>query len=41
MDALAVAGDDSTLKAAVEMKLLKIEEGFRTYAEHQESWRQK
>jgi len=32
MEAIAAAGNDAALKAGVEMKLLKIEEGFPAYA---------
>jgi serine/threonine protein kinase len=39
MEALAVAGDDATLKAALEMKLLEIEEAFPAYAAYLKSQR--
>jgi serine/threonine protein kinase len=39
MEALAVAGDDATLKAALEMKLLEIEEAFPAYAANLKSQR--
>jgi hypothetical protein len=39
METLAVTGDDATLKAAVEMKLLEIEEGFPAYAAYLKSQR--
>ena len=41
MQALAGAGDDATLKAALEMKLLEIEEGVPAYAAYLKSQRQK
>jgi hypothetical protein len=39
MEAIATAGNDAALKAAMEMKLLKIEEGFPAYAAYLKSQR--
>jgi hypothetical protein len=40
-EAVAAAGDDAALKAGVEMKLLKIEEGFPAYAAYVKSHSEK